>query len=57
MEFTVEDKAMFKMPWSGAVTYRKAARAAGDWEERVCAENMREYHDVSGIPYAPKADF
>ncbi len=57
VEFTVEDKVMFKTPWSGAITYRKAARAEGEWEERVCAENTFEYHEVNFIPQAAKPDF
>jgi hypothetical protein len=41
--FTVDDRAVFTVPWSAAVTYR---RALGGWEERVCAEGMHNY--ISG---------
>ncbi|HEY4264716.1 MAG TPA: hypothetical protein VGM72_05320 [Micropepsaceae bacterium] len=54
VEFTVEDPQMFTTPWKGAVTY---LRAANDWEERVCAENMFEYYDRAALPIADKPDF
>jgi hypothetical protein len=38
--FTVDDPAVFTMPWSAAVTY---ARALGGWEERVCAEGIHNF--------------
>ena len=39
IEFTVEDKGAFTMPWSAMVTFRRAASA---WVEDICAENLRE---------------
>jgi hypothetical protein len=54
--FTVEDPNVFTMPWSAAVTYR---RAAGSWEERVCADNPHNL--ITGkdadVPVAAKPDF
>lgn len=54
--FTVDDAAVFTMPWSAQVTYR---RALGGWEERVCADNP--HNPISGIdadvPRADKPDF
>jgi hypothetical protein len=55
IEFTVEDKNVFKTPWSGAVTWRRAA----GWVENVCAENTNEYYNggLTKIPQAGKPDF
>jgi hypothetical protein len=54
--FTVDDPAVFTMPWSAAVTYR---RAQGDWDERICADNP--HNPISGkdadVPLAEKPDF
>jgi hypothetical protein len=36
VEITVDDSAVFTVPWSGLLTYR---RAQGEWPEAVCAEN------------------
>jgi hypothetical protein len=50
--FTVDDPAVFTMPWSAAVTYR---RAAGGWEERICADNPHNL--ITGIDAdVPRAD-
>ena len=54
VEFTVEDPLMFTTPWKGSVTY---LRAANEWEERVCAENMFEYYEHAAMPAAAKPDF
>ena len=54
VEFTVEDPVMFTTPWSGSVTY---LRAANEWEERVCAENTFEYYQHSAMPVADRPDF
>jgi len=56
VQFTVEDPVMFTTLWSGSVTY---LRAANDWEERVCAENIFEYYSGkdTGVPRADKPDF
>ena len=55
IEFTVEDKNVFKQPWSASVTMRRA----GSWVENVCAENAFEYYSnkISDIPTAAKPDF
>jgi len=55
IQFTVEDKNVFKTPWSALVTLRKA----GGWVENVCAENTNEYYanGVTQIPEAGKPDF
>jgi hypothetical protein len=56
VQFTVEDENVFTVPWSAISTYW---RASGDWVERVCAENTREYYAGlnSAIPKADKPDF
>jgi len=55
IQFTVEDKAVFNTPWSGAAKYRRAA----SWVENVCAENIHEYYAGKDtvIPKADKPDF
>src|SRR5882672_4030271 len=55
VQFTVEDKAVFNTPWSGAATYRRAA----SWVENVCAENIHEYYagKDTEIPKADRPDF
>ena len=53
--FTVEDSGVFTMPWSASVTY---LRAAGEWPESVCAENLRESTGADRkVPTAEKPDF
>src|SRR6266550_6644931 len=56
VQFTVEDQNIFTVPWSAASTYW---RIAGDWVERVCAENTDEYYGGlnTAIPTAKKPDF
>jgi len=56
VRFTVEDKNMFIMPWSGLATY---LHAAGEWVENVCAENIHEYYAAKDteVPQALKPDF
>ena len=56
VQFTVEDPVMFTTPWSGRVTY---LRAANEWEERVCAENTYEYYSGQDtqVPHADEPDF
>ncbi|MDE2477069.1 MAG: hypothetical protein KGO48_18580 [Alphaproteobacteria bacterium] len=51
IEFTVEDKNVFKTPWSAVVTWRHA----GGWVENVCAENAYEYYS-GGLTDIPRAD-
>ncbi len=54
-EFTVDDPKVFTMPWSALVTWRRAK----PWEERVCAENLRDpFGNVdNGVPKAGRPDF
>lgn len=56
VEFTVDDPNVFRMPWSGAATYRKSD---GTWVENVCAENLHEYYNNrdTQAPQAGKPDF
>ena len=56
LEFTVEDKGVFTMPWSASMIYR---RATGAWPEFACAENRQEYYSgkESEVPRADKPDF
>jgi hypothetical protein len=56
LQFTVEDRGVFTMPWSATMTYR---RALGDWPEFACAENIHEYYykKDSEVPIADKPDF
>ena len=55
--FTVDDPGVFTMPWSAAVTYRRARQ--GVWDEHVCAENRHEYYAGrdTEVPQADKPDF
>jgi hypothetical protein len=63
MEFTVDDKGVFTMPWTATITYRRALRK--EWEERICAENaagnafnVQYYSDKDArIPTADAQDF
>jgi hypothetical protein len=56
LQFTVEDDGVFTMPWSATITYR---RAANEWRENVCAENMHEYYynKEADVPTADRPDF
>lgn len=56
VQFTVEDENIFTEPWSAISTYW---RIAGDWVERVCAENIDEYYAglSAGVPRAERPDF
>ncbi len=56
VEFTVEDKGTFTMPWSARVTYRPPL---GEWQKVVCAENNGIYssYDSGRILHADKPDF
>jgi hypothetical protein len=56
LEFTVEDKGVFAMPWTATMTYRPQVT---EWEESICAENTHKYgteKDVA-VPTASKPDF
>jgi hypothetical protein len=57
IQFTVEDPGVFTMPWSAAVTYRRAQQSI--WDEHVCAENRHEYYAGrdTEVPQADKPDF
>jgi hypothetical protein len=55
--FTVDDPRMFRMPWSGAITYERPGMA---WEENVCAENPFEFFAGKNdalVPTANRPDF
>ena len=56
VQFTVDDKTYFNMPWSGTATY---LRARDEWVENVCAENTHEYYAGldTKVPKAEKPDF
>ena len=56
LTFTVEDPGVFTTPWSALVTYR---RAAGPWQEQVCAEGLQDYYagHAPFLPVAAKPDF
>jgi hypothetical protein len=55
LQFTVEDQGVFTMPWSAAMTYR---RAVGKWPEFACAENVQWYSGKdAAVPRAGKPDF
>jgi hypothetical protein len=43
LQFTVEDKGVFTMPWSATVTYRRALAGSGA-AEFICAENPRGFY-------------
>ena len=56
LTFTVEDKGVFKMPWSATMTYRPLVT---EWEESACAENANKYGTEKNpaVPTADKPDF
>ena len=56
VQFTVEDKNYFTMPWSAVTTYW---RGSGDWVERICSENTNEFYagQLIGMPRANTPDF
>jgi hypothetical protein len=57
LQFTVEDKNVFTMPWSATMTYRYGGNAA-DWAELTCAENIFWYPGKEAdVPRANKPDF
>jgi hypothetical protein len=55
IEFTVDDKGAFAMPWSARVTYRPLLPR--EWMELVCAENPDHLNPHSLMPTASKPDF
>ena len=56
LEFTVEDEGAFTTPWKATITYLPSLVP---WEEWVCAENIREYHNNrdADVPRAERPDF
>jgi hypothetical protein len=56
LQFTVEDPAVFTMPWSSMITYR---RSFNEWTDLICAENPQEYWhgEEAAVPRADKPDF
>jgi len=54
LEFTVNDPNVVNTSWSATSTFR---RAGGDWVERVCAENTREFGAERQLPRDDTADF
>ncbi len=54
--FTVEDEAVFTMPWTATITYRPAV---GSWTDLICSENIHEYYGGkdAAVPRADKPDF
>ena len=55
LEFTVEDSNVFNAVWSATSTFR---RALNPWQERVCAENLRESDGTERkVPTAATPDF
>jgi hypothetical protein len=58
LQFTVEDKNVFTMPWSATMTYRSGGDGPTDWNELTCAENRAWYPGKdSDVPSAAKPDF
>jgi len=58
LQFTVDDKGVFNMPWSATMTYRSGGAGAMDWNELTCAENIQWYPGKdSDVPRAARPDF
>ncbi len=58
LRFTVEDPAVFTMPWTATMTYRSAGNDPLDWAEQTCAENRAWYPGKdSDVPRAMTPDF
>ena len=56
VEFTVDDKGAFTMPWSAVVSYRPLN---GEWREVACAENNGQLfsYERALLPHADTPDF
>jgi hypothetical protein len=55
LQFTVEDKSVFTIPWTATMTY---GFGPANWTEQVCAENIQWYSGKEAdVPRATKADF
>jgi hypothetical protein len=59
LQFTVEDKNVFTMPWAATMTYGAGGPdAAAEWTEQACAENIQWYSGKDAdVPRASKPDF
>jgi hypothetical protein len=58
LQFTVEDKGVFTMPWTATMTYRSGGGDPADWAEETCAENIQWYPGMdSDVPRSAKPDF
>jgi hypothetical protein len=58
LQFTVEDKSVFTMPWTATMTYRSGGDGPADWNELSCAEDLRWYPGQDAdVPHADKPDF
>jgi hypothetical protein len=58
LQFTVEDKGVFAMPWTATMTYGSGGNGPTDWAEAVCAENTQWYSGKQAdVPRADKPDF
>jgi len=55
LQFTVDDKGAFTMPWTATMTYGHTPAA---WAEAVCAENTQWYAGKeAAVPQAATPDF
>jgi hypothetical protein len=55
LHFTVEDNAVFTVPWTATITYRPNL---GPWTEVICTENLQWYSGRdSEVPVAVTQDF
>jgi hypothetical protein len=58
LQFTIEDKNVFTMPWTATMTYGSGGDSATDWVEYACAENIQWYSGKDAdVPIAAKPDF
>ena len=58
LQFTIEDKNVFNMPWTATMTYGSGGDSAVDWVEYACAENIQWYSGKDAdVPMAKKPDF
>jgi hypothetical protein len=58
LQFTVEDKGVFTMPWTATMTFGSRGSDPTDWAEEACAENIQWYSGKDAdVPRADKPDF
>jgi hypothetical protein len=58
LQFTVEDKGVFTMPWTATMTYGSRGSNPTDWAEEACAENIQWYSGKDAdVPRSDKPDF